>query len=182
MAEIADPLKKMLMTKSFSTDKSRIKMLGNMDWTLEPSKGMAELIQIPGEKMTEEELFRFGYDNGRVIVEEIHNILRGNEKSITQKAMNDLLEFIGMGQLDFIRCETDEKDGHHHIIVKMINNPIIEHSKEMYGEISIVCTFLRGLFSAHAEISLGIKNVHLKENKCQCKNQAKGFCEWESKW
>ncbi|MBN2102158.1 MAG: hypothetical protein JW716_04775 [Candidatus Aenigmarchaeota archaeon] len=181
MADIADPLKKMLMSKSFSTDRSRIRMFGKMDWTLEPSRGMAELIQIPGEKMTQEELFRFGYDNGKIIVDEIKGILLGTEKSITQKAINDLLEFIGMGQIDFIRSETSE-DGHHHIVAHMINNPIIEHAKEMYGEISVICTFLRGLFSAHAEMVLGLKNVHLNELKCQCKNQAKDFCEWESKW
>jgi hypothetical protein len=181
MAELADGLKKMLMTKSFTTDKSRIKMFGNMDWTLEPSKGMAELIQIPGEKMTEKELFDFGYENGKVIVEELSQFLKGNEKTITQKAVNDLLEFIGMGQVDFIRSEKSE-EGHHHLIVHMINNPIIEHAAEMYGEISVVCTFLRGLFSAQAEMILDAKNVHLNELKCMCKGQAKGFCEWESKW
>ncbi|NOX71440.1 MAG: hypothetical protein GXO64_01950, partial [Candidatus Micrarchaeota archaeon] len=68
------------MTGSFTTEKSRIRMFGKMDWTLEPSRGMAELIQIPGEKMTEKELFDFGYDNGKIIVDEIRQILKGNEQ------------------------------------------------------------------------------------------------------
>jgi len=58
-----------------------------------------------------------------------------------------------------------QKDGHHHVIIHVVNNPIVEHAKSMYGSKSLVCNFVAGLFSGHGELELGIKNPKLKENK-----------------
>jgi hypothetical protein len=188
MMALAAPLKKMLIGRTFSTEKSRIKLFGEMDWTLEPSRGMAQLIQEPAEEVErrfkesgEDFLFRFGYENGKVITDELFKYLRGEDKKITQKTINDLLEFIGIGQLEFISTST-EKDGHHHVVVRMTNNPIIEHARKMYREKSMVCSFFRGIFTAHGEKYFDAKNFHLNEKKCMCKDPKISYCEWESRW
>ncbi len=184
---LAAPLKKMLMSRTFSTEKSRIKMFGEMDWTLEPSRGMAQLIQLPAEEVEkrfkesgEDFLFKFGYENGKVITDEIFKYLKGDDPKVTQKTINDLLEFIGFGQMEFITTKV-EPDGHHHVVVQMLNNPIIEHAKKMYKDKSMVCSFFRGMFSAHGEKYLGVKNVKLVEKKCMCKDPKLNYCEWESR-
>jgi hypothetical protein len=188
MMALAAPLKKMLIGRTFSTEKSRIKLFGEMDWTLEPSRGMAQLIQEPALEVErrfnekgEDFLFKFGYENGKVITDELLKHLMDEDKKITQKTINGLLEFIGIGQLEFISVKT-ERDGHHHIIVQMLNNPITEHAKKMYKDKSMVCAFFRGMFTAHGEKYFEAKNFHLVEKKCMCKDPKIRHCEWESKW
>lgn len=185
---LATPLKKMLIGRSFSTEKSRIKLFGEMDWTLEPSAGMAQLIQLSAEEVQkrfkekgEDFLFKFGYDNGVVITKEIRKNISGKTEKVTNDIINDLLEFIGIGQLNIITQKVD-KDGHHHIALQMMNNPIIEHSRKMYKEKSMVCSFFRGLFSAYIEIQLKAKKAKFVEKNCMCKSKGINYCEWESRW
>ncbi|MEE9323109.1 MAG: hypothetical protein V3U72_01055 [Candidatus Aenigmarchaeota archaeon] len=185
---LSNSLKKMLMSSSFVTEQSRIKLFGKMDWTLHPSRGLAQLIQLPAEEVKkrfgedpEKWLFKFGHENGELTVNEIFECVGTEDKRTTQKTINDLLEFIGMGQLEFIKSEIGE-DGHHDIVIHMINNPMIEHAAKLYGKKSHVCAFFRGLFSAYGEVLLGIKNAKLRERKCMCKGEAESYCEWVSKW
>ena len=185
---LADSLKRMLMSSSFITERSRIQLFGKMDWTLHPSRGLAQLIQLPAEEVKkrfgedpEKWLFKFGYENGELMVKEISECIGVWDKKTTRSTIYDLLEFIGIGQLEIIKSQTGE-NGHHDIVIRMIKNPMIEHAAELYGEKSHVCAFFRGLFSAHCEVLLGIKNVKLKERKCMCKGEAENYCEWTSKW
>lgn len=181
-------LKKLLIGRAFTTERGRIRTFGKMDWTLEPSAGMAQLIQLPAEEVqkkfkenVEDFLFNFGYNNGIIITEEISRSIGTTNKEVTQKTINDLLEFIGVGQLEFIVSKI-EKDGHHHVVIRTMNNPIIEAAKEMYGNKSMVCAFFRGMFSAYGEKQMNMKNVKLEEKTCMCKTKGIGYCEWDSKW
>ena len=58
-------LRDMLIGKAFATEKGRIKMFGEMDWTLYPSKGLAHFFQVIGEKLGEDYLFNLSYKNGK---------------------------------------------------------------------------------------------------------------------
>jgi len=64
MMVVATILKKMLISRGFTTDKSRIKMFGKMDWTLYPSTGLAHIMQEIGENMGPKELYKIGYEDG----------------------------------------------------------------------------------------------------------------------
>jgi hypothetical protein len=98
---------------------------------------------------------------------------------ITQRAIIEMLEFIGYGKIEFIKAHI-EKSGHHHIIIHVKDNPVIEHSYKLFGKKSMVCKWFMGVFAAHGELELGIRNTNLKENKCVCKSSP--YCEWETKW
>lgn len=183
---LAEPLKRMLVGGAFSTEKSRIRLFGKMDWTLEPSVGMAQLIQLPAEEVQKrfkengrEFLFKFGYENGKVIFDEMRECLGIVDAKRLEKVINDMLEFIGIGQIKFIKSEL-KPNGRHHIVVHMFNNPIIEGAKQLYGKRSVVCNFFVGIFSYYLEMILKSKRLRLKEKKCICKNDE--VCEWESKW
>ena len=97
----------------------------------------------------------------------------------TQKAIITMLEFVGFGKPEFVKANI-KKDGHHHIIFHVKDNPVIEHAKNLFGSKSMVCNWFMGIYAAHGEMSLGLKHVKLKENKCVCKGAQ--YCEWESKW
>lgn len=178
---ISTILKKMLISRGFTTEKSRIKMFGKMDWTLYPSKGFTHILQELGEVAGPDELFRIGYEeglmNGEDILKASGTKLKGGWLSL--KVVIALLDFIGYGNVEFVKNEAKE-DGHHHFIIHVTNNPMVEHSKKMYGEKSMICHFIAGLFSGHGEIEMGIKHARLKENCCICKGAK--YCEFESKW
>ena len=178
---ISTILKKMLIGRAFTTERSRIKLFGHMDWTLYPSCGFAAILQIIGKKLGEDYLFNLGYDNGKMNAKEMTKAMgiKPGGGWLTQKAIVELLDFLGYGKLEFIVSKI-EKNGRHHIILHHTENPMIEHASRMYGSKSLVCAFFRGLFTGHGEIELGIKKAHLKEIKCICKGAP--YCEFETKY
>ena len=95
---------------------------------------------------------------------------------ISAKAVMTLLDFVGFGQTKLAKFER-KKDGQHHFILRMVNNPVTEHAKNFYGEKSMVCEWFAGVFAAHGEMEFGLKNVKLKENKCICRGDF--YCEFE---
>jgi predicted hydrocarbon binding protein len=174
-------LKKMLIGRLFTTEKSRIKLFGHMDWTLYPSRGFAAILQEYAKKLGPEALYKLGYENGVMNGKEMTKAMRIKPKGgwLTQKAVVDLLDFLGYGKLDFVVFKI-QKDGHHHIIIHHTENPMIEHAADMYGSKSLVCNFFMGLFSGHGSVELGVKNPHLIEKKCICKGAP--YCEYETKY
>jgi len=137
-------------------------MFGKMDWTLYPSRGFAMILQEIGEKLGPDELYRIGYENGIMNGEEILKASGVKLKGgwISLQIVLALLDFIGYGNVKFVKSEL-KNDGHHHFIIHVVNNPIVEHAKEMYGEKSLVCYFIAGLFSGHGEIELGVKKMRI---------------------
>jgi predicted hydrocarbon binding protein len=178
---LATILKKMLIGRAFATERGRIKLFGRTDWTMQPAVSLAYVLQQIGEKNGEDFLFKLGYESGKLGAKEIMDAtgteLKGDRFS--RKLVTDLLEFIGEGRMEFLRSRI-EKDGHHHVVIIVRDNPTTEHAYKMYGRKSKVCAFFRGVYSAHGEVEFGAKNVRLKENKCVCKGAP--YCEWESKW
>lgn len=174
-------LKKMLISRGFTTSKGRIKMFGKMDWTLFPSRALAIIFQDVGEKLGEKYLYDIGFKAGLDAAKEIIKSSGGKPKGgwITLKIVVALLEFIGYGTPDFVKFEIKEK-GHHHIIVHVKNNPITEWGVKMFGKKSIVCNWVMGVYAGHAAYDLDVKNIHVKEVKC-IKN-GHPYCEWETKW
>lgn len=178
---MATIFKKMLIGRAFSAEKGRIKMFGKMDWMLVPAKAMAEMFQEIAEKMGEEYLYGIGYNGGKSTADEMIKAmgLKPSGGWVTQKAMISLLDFLGYGEVEFVKSDI-KKDGHHHIIFHVKNNPVIEQSKKIYGKNSMVCNWFMGIFAANGEMSLGVKNVKLVEKKCFCEGYP--FCIWESHW
>jgi predicted hydrocarbon binding protein len=174
-------LKKMLIGRAFTTERSRIKMFGQMDWTLYPSHGFASMLQIIGERLGEDFLFKLGYENGKMNAKEMTKAMRVKPKGgwLTQKAIVDLLDFLGYGKLEFVVFKT-EKNGNHHVVMHHTENPMIEYASSAYGSKSLVCSFFRGLYSGHGEMELGVYKPHLVETKCICRGAP--YCEYESRY
>lgn len=174
-------LKKMLIGRAFTNEHGRIKLYGKMDWMMFPARALAINFQSIAEKNGKEYLRKLGREAGHDAALEIIKCTGAKLKGgwTTQKVIIALLDFIGFGQVDFIKADI-EKDGHHHIIMHSKNNPVIEHGIKLYGKKSMICEWFMGVYEAHGELELGIKNPKLVENHCV----KDGFpdCEWESKW
>ncbi len=173
-------LKKMLIGRAFSNEDGRIKLYGKMDWMMFPAKALAMNLQSIAEKNGKEYLRQLGREAGKNANEEILKCTGAKPKGgwATQKVFIALLDFIGFGQTVFTKTK-QEKD-HHHFIMHLKNNPVIEHSIKLYGKKSMVCEWFMGVYEAHGELGLGLKKLHIVENHCI----KDGFpqCEWESKW
>jgi predicted hydrocarbon binding protein len=174
-------LKKLLFGRAFTTERGRIKLFGRMDWIMLPSRALAKDIQMIGEKNGEEFLHKLGYEGGKEGAKELIKYMGLKPRSgwVTQKAVLSLLEFLGYGKPEFVHAKI-ERDGHHHVIFRVRDNPVIEHAAQMFGPRSKVCSWFMGIYAAHGEMELGLRNVRLKENKCLCHGAT--HCEWETKW
>lgn len=174
-------LKKLLFGRAFTTERGRIELFGKMDWTLFPSRALALNLQTIGDKLGEEFVYELGYQAGKDAAQEMlkYMVLKTRGGWATQKAILALLEFIGFGRPEFVRAEIAE-DGHHHIIVRVRDNPVIEHGARMFGARSVACKWFMGVYAAHGEMELGVKHVKLKENACI--RLGAPCCEWETKW
>jgi hypothetical protein len=174
-------LKKMLLGKTFTTDKGRIMLFQETNWTLLPSRAFAINLQTIAEKKGGKYLYKLGYNAGLFESGEIKEHLKiepGNiQKNIA--ALNDIMEFTGVGTLAFTMLKIKD-GGHHHMMFHLENNPVVEHAARLYGPKSMVCNWFMGVYTAHIETFLGIKNSMPKENKCIC--NASQHCEFESKW
>ncbi len=178
---IATILKKLLIGRAFTCEDGRIKLFRKMDWTFIPSKSLAVALQNIAETFGEDFLLRLGYeaghDAGKEMIEYMKLKLKGGW--VSQRAVVEILDFIGFGQIEFIKSDIKE-DGHHHVILHTRNNPVVEHGIRLYGKKTMICAWFRGVYDAHGELELGVKNANLIENHCI----KDGFphCEWESKW
>lgn len=177
--------KKLLISRGFSTEKDRVTLFGKMDWSMYPSRALAKNLQTIGEKIGgiqgENFLYKLGYDAGEDAGHEMIKYMGLSPKGgwITQNAIIALLQFIGFGNFIWIKKDFRE-GGDHHIIIKIINNPVIEQSIGLYGPKAMACNFFRGVYAASGEYELGMKNAYFKELRCARKGVP--HCVWESKW
>jgi hypothetical protein len=181
IAVLSGILKKLLMGRAFETDKGRIRLFGRMDWTMIPSRAFAQNLQSIAEKNGKEYLYRLGYEAGKDAAREMVKFMGLLPKGgwASQKAVLSLLEFIGFGMTKFIVTEI-KPDGEHHFVFHVIDNPVIEHAKNLFGNRSMVCNWFMGVYAAHGEMEMGIKNARIVENRCVCKGST--YCEWETRW
>ena len=174
-------LKKLLMGRMFETERGRIRTFGRMDWIMNPARAFAVMLQNIAERTDEKFLYQLGYEGGKDGAKEMIKCMGLKPRAgwVTQKAIIAMLEFLGYGRPEFLKADI-RKDGHHHVILHVRDNPVIEHARTLFGADSKVCHWFMGAFAAHGEMELGIKHTRLRENKCLCKGSM--FCEWESKW
>jgi predicted hydrocarbon binding protein len=174
-------LKKLLYGRAFGTERGRIILFGRMDWIMLPSKALAKDIQMIGEKNGEEFLYRIGYEGAKEGAKELIKYMGLKPRAgwATQKAVLSLLDFLGYGRPKFVVAKI-EKSGRHHVIFHVRDNPVVEHAARLYGARSKVCSWFMGIYAAHGEMELGLRNVKLKENRCICRGSR--YCEWETRW
>ncbi|MBU0898498.1 MAG: hypothetical protein KJ613_01645 [Nanoarchaeota archaeon] len=173
--------KKFLINRSFSINNGQIKLFGKMFWTLLPAKSLAMTYQKIAEKNGPKFLYDLGYEAGHDAAVEMMKSMQLKLKGgwISLNAVLAMLDFIGFGKVEFTERKI-EKDGHHHLKIKVTDNPVIENAKKMFGSKSMVCNWFLGVYSAHANMDLGTKNAHFKENKCFSTRHP--HCEWETVW
>jgi predicted hydrocarbon binding protein len=154
-------------------------LFGRMNWTLFPSRALAMNLQTIGDRLGEEFVYQLGYEAGKDAAQELVQYmgLRPRGGWTTQKAVISLLEFIGFGKPEFMLVKI--RGRHHHIIVHVRDNPVIEHGARMFGTRSVACKWFMGVYAAHGEMELGVKHVRLKETKCV--RLGNPYCEWETR-
>jgi hypothetical protein len=178
---LAITFKKLLLGRAFSTERGRIRLFGFMDWTLVPSYVFAEILQDIGEKNGKDYLYDLGFRQAKRVAKDFIKYMGVKQRGgwASQRAILELLEFIGFGKAKFVRSMVKD-DGQHHFVFHIEHNPVTEYAKSMYGSKSLVCNWFMGVYAAHGEMEMGIKNSKIQENKCICKGAP--FCEWETKW
>lgn len=157
-------LKKMIIGRAFSNEKGRIRLYGKMDWSLIPSWVFGDLLQYIGDDKGADYLYDFGYKQGIEVAEEMTKAMGYKPKGgwLLQNAVVAVLEFIGFGRAEFVKSEM-KQDGRHHIVVKVKDHPVVEHSIRKHGDKSIVIEWFMGVYAAHLEVELGVKNSKLRE-------------------
>jgi predicted hydrocarbon binding protein len=174
---LAPMLKKMLIGNAFMTDRGRVKMFENMEYTLFPSRALALNLQKVGKKGGEKYLFDLGYKTttyfDKELMETIHLSGTGSE---TANKIKPIFDILGWGTFEYVKKEYSKNN--HHFIVRLYNNPISDHAKRLFGNDSKVCSFLLGMQSAHTKIIFGV-DVEYKETKCVTKGDP--YCEFVSK-
>lgn len=178
---LAIPLKKMLIGRAFTTEKGRIITFGRISWILFPARAMSIMIQDIGSRYGENYLYKLGYITGNDFGNEISEALGLKLKAgkMVQQTILSLTDFTGFGVVKLVKFDI-KRNGHHSIKLHIKDNPVVEHSKSLYGSKSMACAFFRGVFSAHTELETYAKKVKLVEKKCICSGAP--FCEWESSW
>lgn len=174
-------LKKLLTGRAFETERGRIKLFGRMDWVMFAAGATALNFQSIAEKNGEKYLYQLGYEGGKHASKEMIKYMGLKPKGgwATQQAIIALMDFIGFGKVKIIRAKK-QHDGHHHIIIHVTDNPVIEHARNLFGSKSKVCNWYMGIYAAHGEMDLGISHPGFRENRCICKGAP--YCEWESSW
>ncbi len=181
MMVLGDIFKKLLIGGAFSVEEGRIKLFGRMYWTLFPSHALALNLQSIGEKLGKKFLYKLGCQAGDDAAEEMLKSMGLLPKHgwMTQNAVIELTDFIGFGKMEFIISKL-EKNGKHHFVLHIRHNPVIEYAAQLFKSKSLVCYWFMGVYAAHSEAELGLKNAYFKENKCLCKGAP--YCEWETTW
>ena len=177
---LVNVFKKLLIGRSFATEKGRIKLFGYMDWTLVPSWVFAEILQKEGEDNGAEFLYEQGKAQAKKVGKDLIKFMGiGKGGSWTAlKAVTEILEFIGFGKVQFFKRETESPDKYHWIL-HVTDNPVVEYANKKFGPKSLVCNWFMGVYAGHGEVEMGLKDVKLKETRCLCKGQH--HCEWEAK-
>jgi predicted hydrocarbon binding protein len=177
---VADIFKKLLFGRVLSADRGRITLFGRMDWILIPARALAKDIQMIGDRCGEQFLYELGYEGAKEGAKELVKYMGLKPRGgwATQKAVLNLLGFLGYGKPEFVRAKI-QPDGQHDVVFHIRDNPVVEQAALMYGSKSKVCAWFRGIYAAHGEMELGLKGVRLKENKCICRGAP--CCEWQSK-
>jgi len=177
---LVNALKKMLIGRAFTTERGRIRLFGYMDWTLVPSWVFAEILQHIGETKGEKYLYDLGKDQGIRVANEMLKHMGILKKSswATLKAVAEVLEFIGFGKVQFLKTDKTSPDKYN-FRLKVIDNPVAEHAKKIFGKKSLVCHWFMGVYAGHGEVELGLNDIKFNETSCIC--QGSGHCTWVAK-
>ncbi|MBI4440191.1 hypothetical protein HY638_04435 [Candidatus Woesearchaeota archaeon] len=170
-----DIVKDLILRRLLTVQNNRIVLFRKLQYTMYPARAMARTLQHIGNENGEEYLFKLGYEAGADAAEEMIENMHLIQKAFPGKltAIQLLLEIIGFGK-PLVKVY-DIK--HQKLITQVVNHPVIENGKNLFGEKSMACSFYRGVYSAHVQRELGIKNAHFEEYKCICKGTG-DHCLW----
>jgi len=146
----------------------------DMKLNIYPSQSFAKFLQKIAEKKSEEYLYKLGfeagYDSSKIELENF-GILKGNFP-FKIETINLLLQVNGFGILDFKIYDPKNKKALGHIT----KNPVIEDGVKLFKSKSKVCSFFRGVYSAHAQLEFNLEGCQLTETRCVRNKDP--YCEW----
>ena len=170
-----DFIRNLIIKRFFSADEEGIKLFKNINYLTVQANSMAVLLQKIGEKKGSQYLFDIGYEAGWDAADEMMNYMK--LPSIPVPAMRQiqgLLEIIGFGRFEAVVLKPKEGK----VLIRVSENPVIDAGKQLFGKELMVCSFYRGVYSAHGEREIKIKDCRLKEDFCI--TQGRTHCQWSS--
>ncbi|MCX7999404.1 MAG: hypothetical protein N3A69_10720 [Leptospiraceae bacterium] len=156
-------LKKLLIGRAFSAEDGRMTILGKYDVTLYESKAWAFTVQKIYEKLGEKATFEIFYKAGQIAFEQAEKTFKIKISENLMRNFQPIMDFFGWG--GFIPIEYVHEGDKLSIIVKLINSPVVEYGKILFGKNSKVCIFFRAILSGVFSMVYK-KNVIFEEVAC----------------
>lgn len=167
-------INELFLKRVFTFKEDSILIMNKVPFVMIPAKTMAIFVQTVTEDLGLEDTQKIAYDAGLIVGEEfikefnwIQTTLPGKMKTVKK-----MLEIIGFGNMNLKIWDTKGN----RYLANITNHPVIDNSKKIYKQNSLVCPFYMAIYSAHFHKELGIDNCWLIETQCICKGTK--FCEW----
>ena len=160
--ESNNTLNEMFLKQMFDVGESRVKFY-DIPFVSYPARPMAITIQTLSKDFNDKELFELAKSLGSDIVNEISSQVEKLRKFLPDrlKSLFELFQICGFGKIGSIQIE--EKSNRVKIFVT--NNPVIDYSKQLYGENSKAGNFYCGLYSGILEKTNNLKILNLNKFK-----------------
>jgi predicted hydrocarbon binding protein len=173
-------INQLILNKVFTFDKSQILMLDKVPFVMFPARSMAKFIQKVGDEFGEEYLNELGFDAGLIVAKEFTDSFGWVGTGLAKRLgmIFKMFEVMGFGKHTVKIWDISGS----RTLYQITNHPVIEHSTRLFGKNEKICSFYRGIESAHWHNELGIKNCHLIETQCISKKRGLKFCEWSNNY
>lgn len=149
-------------------------LLGKVDFVMFPARAMAKVVQKLSDDLGEDYTYQLGYDAGKIVAKEFVDNLNWIERGLSKRmfALLKMFEVMGFGKMDLKVWDSKNK----RTLVYITNHPVINHAARLFGGKEKVCSFYRGIYSAHSDFEFGLQGCKLIET--QCIRNGAPYCEW----
>jgi predicted hydrocarbon binding protein len=174
LTKMFDDLYKKILMRTLKIEHGQPILLNKIPFVMFPARSMAKFVQKIGEDFGEDYVYDLGFKAGKMVAEEFVKKLGWIEQAFSKRMSNllQMFEVMGFGKMTILAWNTKDKK----VLIRLTNHPVISHSVRIFGKNEKICTFYRGIFSAHVDYELGVEGCHFIETQCISKNAK--FCEW----
>jgi len=163
-----------ILVRTIKIERGKPVLLNKVDFVMFPARSMAKIVQKIGEDFGDEYLYQLGYDAGTIVSDEFIEKLNWVTATFAKKmsSMLRMFEIMGFGKMQIKVWNASEDK----VLINLTNHPVINYGVKLFGKKEKICTFYRGIFSAHTYKEFGIEKCHFIETQCISKGAP--FCEW----
>lgn len=154
-----DLIRELVTKKILISDRNRLTLFNRVNISMYGAKAWAFTLQKLALKRSKDYLYDLGKIMGKDSAMELKDTLKGLSALLPKKMMvaENLIEMSGFGVVSL-----HESEGRDSLDIKVIKNKIIDYGISIYRENSKIPFFYAGVYTAFAEVLLGIRRCSLK--------------------